>query len=164
MLGVFGCGLSQSMEMLVFSRFLSGIGGGGLFTVGSIIISDMYSMRNRGLAQGMASVFNGLGMGLGGPVGGLVTDWYRFPSLLFLHELTNRRLGWRWAFLIQLPMFMLSFGLTFHFHHYVTPVREWRPVHASYTHSIQGKGKSAREVLKRIDYGGSITLLIAVSA
>ncbi|KAG6851152.1 hypothetical protein C0991_009568 [Blastosporella zonata] len=75
MLGVLGCGLSQSMEMLVFSRFLSGIGGGGLLTVGSIIISDMYSIRNRGLAQGIVSVFNGLGVGLGGPVGGLVTDW-----------------------------------------------------------------------------------------
>ncbi|KAF8061818.1 major facilitator superfamily domain-containing protein [Lyophyllum atratum] len=34
-LGVLGCGLSQSMEMLIVSRFLSGIGGGGLFTVSS---------------------------------------------------------------------------------------------------------------------------------
>ncbi|KAG5735468.1 hypothetical protein E4T56_gene12854 [Termitomyces sp. T112] len=132
MLGVLGCGLSRSMEMLIFSRFLSGIGGGGLFTVGSIIVSDMYSIRNRGLAQGMSSVFNGLGMGLGGPVGGMVTDW----------------LGWRWAFLIQIPMFFFSFGLTLHFHHYVTP----------------GKGKSTIDVLKRIDYGGSIMLLCSVAA
>ncbi|KAG6827313.1 hypothetical protein H0H92_012361 [Tricholoma furcatifolium] len=120
------------MEMLIISRFLSGIGGGGLLTVGSIIVSDMYSMRNRGLAQGMTSVFNGLGMGLGGPVGGLVNDW----------------LGWRWAFLIQLPVFLLSFALTFHFHHYVTP----------------GKGRSTKEILKRIDYGGSIVLLFTVGA
>ncbi|KAG6909881.1 hypothetical protein DXG01_014690 [Tephrocybe rancida] len=111
---------------------LSGIGGGGLFTVGSIIVSDMYDMRTRGLAQGIASVFNGLGMGLGGPVGGLLTDW----------------LGWRWAFLIQLPMFMISFALTSHFHHYVTP----------------GKGKSTKDILKRIDYGGTLTLLISVAA
>ncbi|KAF8061811.1 vacuolar amino acid permease [Lyophyllum atratum] len=131
-LGVLGCGLSQSMEALIVSRFLSGIGGGGLFTVSSIIVSDMYSMRDRGLTQGMASVFGGLGMGLGGPFGGVITDW----------------LGWRWAFLAQLPLFFVSFALTSYFHHYVTP----------------GKGKSTKEVLKRIDYGGSIMLLITVGA
>ncbi|KAG6836131.1 hypothetical protein H0H93_011051 [Arthromyces matolae] len=89
-------------------------------------------MRTRGLAQGMASVFNGLGMGLGGPVGGLVNDW----------------LGWRWAFLIQTPVFLLSLALTFHYHHYVTP----------------GKGKGPKEILKRIDYAGSFTLLISVAS
>ncbi|KAG6909883.1 hypothetical protein DXG01_014692 [Tephrocybe rancida] len=89
-------------------------------------------MRTRGLAHGIVNVFKGLGMGLGGPFGGLLTDW----------------LGWRWAFLIQLPMFMISFALMSHFHHYVTP----------------GKGKSTKEVLKRIDYGGTLILLISVAA
>ena len=32
-------------------------------------------VKERGLIQGMASMFNGLGMGLGGPIGGLVSDW-----------------------------------------------------------------------------------------
>jgi len=32
-------------------------------------------LQSRGLTQGAANVFNGLGMGLGGPVGGLVSDW-----------------------------------------------------------------------------------------
>lgn len=32
-------------------------------------------MQTRGLAQGVSSVFNGLGTGLGGPVGGLISDW-----------------------------------------------------------------------------------------
>ncbi|KAJ8508019.1 hypothetical protein ONZ45_g9348 [Pleurotus djamor] len=97
-----------------------------------IVISDMYSMRSRGLAQGVASVFNGLGMGLGGPLGGIITDWF----------------GWRAAFLIQLPLFLLAFVLTSFNLNYVTP----------------GKGRSTKEVLKRIDYGGSITLLITVGS
>jgi hypothetical protein len=29
-------------------------------------------------------------------------------------------------------------------------------------HVLQGKGKSTKEVLKRIDYGGSLTLLLTV--
>ncbi|TFY81589.1 hypothetical protein EWM64_g2423 [Hericium alpestre] len=47
------------METLIAARFLGGLGGGGIFTTSSIITSDMYSMRSRGLTQGVASVFNG---------------------------------------------------------------------------------------------------------
>lgn len=126
------CGLSQSMEMLIAARFLAGMGGGGLFTTTSIIVSDMYHIRSRGLAQGVGSLFNGLGLGLGGPFGGMVADW----------------LGWRWAFLIQIPFFFLSYILTSYNLCYVT----------------SGKGRSTKEILKRIDYGGSGTLLLCVGS
>ncbi|KAI0684014.1 vacuolar amino acid permease, partial [Cytidiella melzeri] len=129
-LGTALCGFSTSMEMLVVARFLSGFGGGGVFTTATIITSDMYSLRERGLTQGVSAVFNSLGMGLGGPLGGWVSD----------------RLGWRWSFLMQLPLFAVSLLLTSASLNYVTP----------------GKSKSAKEVLKRIDYGGSLTLLISV--
>ena len=46
-------------------------------------------------------------MGLGGPFGGWIADRY----------------GWRWAFLIQLPLFLVSFILTSINLRYVTPVR-----------------------------------------
>lgn len=120
------------METLIAARFLSGIGGGGLFTTSSIVISDMYSLRSRGLPQGFQMVFTGLGMGLGGPVGGLITDW----------------LGWRWAFILQLPLFMISYVLTSTNLNYVT----------------EGKGRSTKEIIKRIDYGGSLTLMLAVGS
>ncbi|EJD06151.1 vacuolar amino acid permease [Fomitiporia mediterranea MF3/22] len=129
-IGTLACGLSQNMETLIVARFLSGLGGGGIFTTSQIIVSDMYSIRSRGLAQGVANIFNGLGMGLGGPVGGYISD----------------RFGWRWAFLIQMPLFAASFVLTGINLKYVTP----------------GKGKSAKEVLLRIDYGGTFTLLGSV--
>ncbi|KAJ3835167.1 vacuolar amino acid permease [Lentinula raphanica] len=131
-LGTIACGLSTNMEMLIASRFLAGIGGGGVNTIATIVVSDMYSLRDRGLAQGVASVFNGLGLGFGGPLGGLITDW----------------LGWRWAFLCQVPLFVLSLLLTTINLRYVT----------------KGKGKSTIEVLKRIDYLGSFTLLISVGS
>ncbi|KAF9266014.1 MFS general substrate transporter [Marasmius fiardii PR-910] len=131
-LGTLACGMSTSMEMLIAARFLAGIGGGGVVTMAGIIVSDMYSLRSRGLAQAAASVCNGLGLGFGGPLGGLITDW----------------LGWRWAFLIQLPLFFMSFCLTTFNLRYVT----------------KGKGKSPKEVLKRIDYFGSLTLLVATGS
>ncbi|KAJ3782613.1 vacuolar amino acid permease [Lentinula aff. detonsa] len=131
-LGTVACGFSTNMEMLIASRFLAGIGGGGVNTIATIIVSDMYSLRERGLAQGVASVFNGLGLGFGGPLGGLITDWF----------------GWRWAFLCQVPLFVISLFLTTVNLRYVT----------------KGKGKSTIEVLKRIDYFGSFTLLISVGS
>lgn len=45
------------------------------------------SLQSRGLTHGVASVFGGLGMGLGGPIGGLIADKYAlspFSLLLFL--------------------------------------------------------------------------------
>ncbi|KAH7890146.1 major facilitator superfamily domain-containing protein [Phlebopus sp. FC_14] len=131
-IGTIACGLSKDMETLVVARFLSGMGGGGVFTTCTIITSDMYSLRSRGLAQGFSNLFSGLGMGLGGPLGGLVSD----------------RFGWRWAFIMQIPLFVLSLVLTTYNLRYVTP----------------GKGKSAKDVLKRIDWGGSFTLLITVGS
>ncbi|KAJ7066838.1 vacuolar amino acid permease [Mycena belliarum] len=131
-IGTIGCGLSRNMESLILARFVAGIGGGGIFTTSTIIVSDMYSLRNRGLVQGVASCFNGLGMGLGGPFGGIVTD----------------RLGWRAAFLIQIPLYLIAFILSTYNIHYVTP----------------SKSKSTKEVLKRIDYFGSLTLLISVGS
>ncbi|KAJ2923046.1 hypothetical protein H1R20_g14050, partial [Candolleomyces eurysporus] len=94
--GILACGLSNSMAALIIARFLSGIGGGGINTTTSIITSDMFSARDRGLAQGFTSVFNALGLGLGGPLGGFISD----------------KFGWRWAFLGQLPIFVTSFALT----------------------------------------------------
>ncbi|KIK93560.1 hypothetical protein PAXRUDRAFT_144798 [Paxillus rubicundulus Ve08.2h10] len=131
-LGTIACGLSRNMETLVVARFLSGMGGGGIMTTATIITSDMYSLRSRGLAQAVSNIFNGLGQGLGGPIGGLVSDWF----------------GWRWAFIMQIPLFALSLTLTTYNLRYVTP----------------GKGKNAKDVLKRIDWGGSFTLLIAVGS
>ncbi|KAG1731182.1 major facilitator superfamily domain-containing protein [Suillus paluster] len=131
-LGTLLCGLSTNMEMLIAARFLSGMGGGGIQTTSSIATSDMYSIRSRGLAQGVESLFNGLGMGLGGPIGGLICD----------------RFGWRWAFLIQVPFFALSLALTTYNLRYITP----------------GDSKSTKEVLKRIDYGGSFALLVSVGS
>ncbi|GJJ11782.1 hypothetical protein Clacol_006020 [Clathrus columnatus] len=131
-LGTLFCGFSKSLPTLIAARFLAGMGGGGIFTTAAVITSDMYSLRDRSLAQGMSSVFNGAGMGLGGPLGGYISD----------------RFGWRWAFLLQIPLFVVSFLLTGYNLRYVTP----------------GRSKSTKEVLKRIDYGGSLTLFLSMGS
>ncbi|RXW23714.1 hypothetical protein EST38_g2132 [Candolleomyces aberdarensis] len=118
------------MTALIIARFMSGIGGGGINTTTSIITSDMFSARDRGLAQGFTSVFNALGLGLGGPLGGFISD----------------KFGWRWAFLAQLPIFVISFALT--------------EFNLNYT--TEGENKDKKDILRRIDYAGTVTLFVAV--
>ncbi|KDQ19065.1 hypothetical protein BOTBODRAFT_126929 [Botryobasidium botryosum FD-172 SS1] len=131
-LGTLGCGLSPNMNVLIACRFLAGMGGSGLFTVSNIVTSDMYSLRDRSLTQGIASLFLGVGLGGGGPFGGLMADTW----------------GWRSAFLVQLPLYVISFTLITLNLNYVTP----------------GKGRSAKEVLGRIDFGGCFTLFVFVGS
>ncbi|EJD45976.1 vacuolar amino acid permease [Auricularia subglabra TFB-10046 SS5] len=128
--GTLACGLAPTMGALVLGRFLTGIGGGGVFTTMGIITSDMYTLRDRSMTQGIANIFTGLGLGLGGPFGGFMSD----------------RFGWRWAFLSQLPLWVVAFLLSSTNINYATP----------------GSTKGAKAILKRIDYGGSALLLSAV--
>ncbi|KAG8985640.1 hypothetical protein FRB90_004561, partial [Tulasnella sp. 427] len=131
-LGTIACGFCNKLELLIAARFVAGLGGGGTFTTASICVSDLYSMRDRSLTQGYANIFVGLGLGLGGPFGGYVSD----------------RLGWRWAFLLQDPLFLLSFTL----------------VSLTLTYTTPNQSTSPLQVLKRIDYWGCLTLLSGVAS
>ncbi|KAG9024295.1 hypothetical protein FRB95_011709 [Tulasnella sp. JGI-2019a] len=130
--GTICCSLSSSLEVLIITRFIAGLGGEGINSTSSIIISDMYSMRDRSLIQGYGAIFAGLGLGVGGPFGGWMAD----------------RFGWRTAFLCQAPLFIFSFCT----------------VTACLNYTVLGRSSSPWEVLKRIDYWGCATLLLAVAS
>lgn len=52
-IGSVSCGLSQSMAMLVGSRALQGIGGGGITVTASALIGEVVPLRERGRYQGI---------------------------------------------------------------------------------------------------------------
>lgn len=89
--GCLVCGLATNQYAMIVGRVISGIGGGGLNAISTMVTSDLVPLRSRGLWQGFANVTFGLGMTLGGVAGG------RF----------NDTLGWRWAFLIQVPFIVV---------------------------------------------------------
>ncbi|GAA5983531.1 hypothetical protein JCM10908_000321 [Rhodotorula pacifica] len=126
------CGLAPSMVSLLIGRLVAGMGGGGLMAVSSIVASDLVPLKQRALFQGLANLFFGAGSGLGGPLGGFISD----------------RFGWRTAFLCQIPILLLAAILVF---------RNLR-------YRIAGQGKSKREMVRRIDYFGSLTLVIALGS
>lgn len=51
LLGTAMCGVAPSMGFLIAARCIAGIGGGGIQSVGSIIITDLVDLRRRGLYQ-----------------------------------------------------------------------------------------------------------------
>ncbi|KAK0568943.1 hypothetical protein OC861_001470 [Tilletia horrida] len=91
--GTLCCGLSKSMNALLVSRAIAGIGGGGIPTITSVIMSDLVPLRNRGLLQGWTNLVYGAAAALGGPLGGFMND----------------RTGWRFAFLVQIPLLVVAY-------------------------------------------------------
>lgn len=93
-LGCLFCGLARNMNELIAARAFAGIGGGGMTTVVSILMSDIVPLRERGVWQGIINIIFASGAGCGAPLGGLLADF----------------ISWRWAFLIQAPLCALAFA------------------------------------------------------
>lgn len=157
-LGTFGCAIAPSMPFLIVARFLAGAGGGGVASVSAILMTDLVDLRHRGLFQGWANVTYGVGAGLGGPVGGWISDNF----------------GWRLAFHIQVPLLILNAILIYTF--VIVPQQEPLAPTPSTSSSRSGildtlpTAKPAnrpqiwKTKLARIDYLGSFTLALAVSS
>uniref|UniRef100_D8PJZ8 Major facilitator superfamily (MFS) profile domain-containing protein n=1 Tax=Schizophyllum commune (strain H4-8 / FGSC 9210) TaxID=578458 RepID=D8PJZ8_SCHCM len=128
------CGIAPSMNTLLAARAVAGMGGGGVMTVSSVTVTDLIPLKQRGLYQGMANILFGMGAGLGGPLGGWIND----------------NLGWRAAFLLQIPILIFSFVLV-----------AWK-VNIVLPSEVQSL--PLKEKLLRIDFGGSITLVIMVGS
>ncbi|KAI4127987.1 MAG: hypothetical protein LQ338_002954, partial [Usnochroma carphineum] len=92
-IGCLFCGLARDMNELIAARALAGIGGGGMTTVVSIMMSDIVPLRERGTWQGIINIIYATGAGCGAPLGGVLADLF----------------SWRWAFLGQAPMCALAF-------------------------------------------------------
>ncbi|KAJ5340629.1 hypothetical protein N7541_009753 [Penicillium brevicompactum] len=91
-LGCLCCGLARNINELIAARVLQGIGGGGMTTVVSILMSDVVPLRDRGLWQGVINIIYATGSGIGAPLGGILADY----------------IGWRWAFLAQFPLCIIA--------------------------------------------------------
>lgn len=134
-LGTFWCGRAMSMNEFLAARTLAGIGGGGLSTVGSVIMSHMVPLHQRGVYQGLTNVMWGMGIAVGGPVGGILND----------------TIGWRGTFYIQLPLLVIAFVAL----NYLLPQDE--PTYDSDATSPWGR-------LKDVDfYGLGVVTLVPLS-
>ncbi len=92
------CGLSNSLEELVFWRVVQGLGGGGLISTSQAILRETFPSGQQGAAAGVFAMGVIVGPTLGPTLGGLITD----------------QLSWRWAFFVNLVpgLFALAIVLT----------------------------------------------------
>ena len=82
------CGISPTLGILIGARCLQGIGGAMLYAIGTALIPRHLPEHRRGFAFGITSTSAGLGMALGAPIGGFITQF----------------LSWHWIFLINVPV------------------------------------------------------------
>ncbi len=55
-LGTAGCAWAPSIDALLAARAIAGMGAGGILTCASIIMTDLVTLRQRGLFQGLGNI------------------------------------------------------------------------------------------------------------
>lgn len=118
------CGLATKEWVMILGRVVAGMGGGGLNAISTFVGSDLIPLRRRGVWQGFGNICFGVGAGLGGVFGGWINDTW----------------GWRKAFLILVPLTVISGTVVF------------------FTVKVPVK-HSEKAAIKRVDFLGAATLI-----
>jgi len=124
-----GASFSLSMYELAAWRALQGVGAGGLFTLALTVMADIVPPKDRARYMGMFMAVFGTSSVIGPLVGGLFAG---ADQILWIS-------GWRWVFLINLPIGVLSMFMVVNFLH---------------VPHIKKHG--------RIDWWGAVSIIVAV--
>lgn len=101
------CGTATDMFQLAGWRAVQGIGAGGLFTLALTVLADIVPPRERAKYQGAFLAVFGTSSVLGPIVGGLFAG---ANEILWIG-------GWRWVFLINLPIGLAALAMVVAFLH-----------------------------------------------
>jgi len=93
------CGLAPSLGFLLLFRVLQGAGGGGLQPMAQAILADTFPPEKRGIAFAVYGITAIMAPTIGPTLGGWITFNY----------------SWRWIFLINLPVGVITWFLVRHF-------------------------------------------------
>ncbi len=91
----FACGIAPNLPLLIIARIVQGAAGGGLASAEQSMLADTFPPKQRGAAFAAYGLVVILGPVIGPVVGGLITD----------------NSSWRWCFLINVPIGMISLFL-----------------------------------------------------
>lgn len=97
MVGSLICALAENLGMLLAGRAIQGVGAGGLSVLTNVIISDMFSLRERGFYLSLIGLTWAFATAIGPLIGGGFAQ----------------NVSWRWCFWINLPCDGLAFALLF---------------------------------------------------
>ncbi len=85
MAGSLACALAPSMPVLILGRVLHGLGGGGLSSMGMIVLGDLVSPKERGRYYGYFSVTYTTAGGMGPLLGGLIADHLHWSAIFWMN-------------------------------------------------------------------------------
>ncbi|KAG0365184.1 drug resistance transporter, EmrB/QacA subfamily [Gamsiella multidivaricata] len=128
MIGSAGAGGAKTMTMLIVFRAIQGLGGSGLLSIVLIIISDIFPLEDRPKYQSIIWSVFGISSVVGPLLGGV-----------FVQQTT-----WRWCFLINLPLGVVTIASVLLFLH------------------LPFERQELKKQLARIDYLGTGLIIIAV--
>ena len=107
LIGSVAAGFSESMYQLAGFRALQGLGAGGLMALPLAIMGDILAPRERAKYQGYFLAVFGISSVIGPLIGGLLAG---APEILF-------GTGWRWVFLINIPIGAAALAIVVRFLH-----------------------------------------------
>ena len=96
-LGSMLCAFANSGELLILFRFIQSIGAAILFPTAMVIGVSSVPLTKRNKALTILGVTQGLSAAIGPAVGGVITE----------------QLGWRWVFLVNVPISIVAIVLCF---------------------------------------------------
>lgn len=114
--GSFMCSFATSMYMLAGFRAFQGLGAGGLFSLALTILGDIVPPRQRAKYQGYFLAVFGTSSVLGPVIGGFLAGQ---SSILGIS-------GWRWVFLVNVPIGALALLIVLRVLHIPHTAREHR--------------------------------------
>src|SRR5882757_3792137 len=94
----FLCGIAPSLGLLLLFRVFQGAGGGGLAPSEQAMLADTFPPEHFGMAFAIYGIAVVAAPAIGPVLGGWITDNF----------------SWRWIFLINIPVGLLSMFLTYH--------------------------------------------------
>lgn len=94
-------GLAPTLTLLIVARLLQGLVAGLVTPQNGGLIQDLFRGAERGRAFGLLGATIGVSTAAGPVAGGLILDLFGYPA------------GWRWIFLVNLPVGLLALVLAF---------------------------------------------------
>ena len=91
-LASFWCGVSSSLEEMIFARTLQGVGEAFIMATSQTILFSVYPPEKKGIAMGIFGLGVSFAPSIGPTLGGYITEY----------------LNWRWVFFINIPFGVLT--------------------------------------------------------
>ncbi|KAI1171056.1 putative multidrug resistance protein fnx1 [Nemania sp. FL0916] len=136
-----GCAASKSLPQLIILRSLQGLGGGGCYSLSTIIFTELVPPAAYASLVAKMSVVSSLSFVAGPLIGGAISNWT----------------SWTWVFIVNVPTCLIALVVT------LIAMPSSFPYPKDSNKEI-AKSKLTKKAWRRVDVQGSMLLLLSTLA